>query len=211
MNMTRMFLSFFLTLILLCGIAHAIEPVRTWTASDGRTLEARMLSSQADTVTIMNTTGQTFVIPFSKLSEADVAYIKSTTSKASAPKHKGGWLEDFESAKEIAASEDKPILMLFTGSDWCPYCVKLEKNVLKEKEFKSYADEELVLMMVDFPRRKKQKRSLAEANKKLNQQYGIRGYPTLVLVDEKGKALSTFGYGGQDAEKFVESLKTKVK
>lgn len=184
--------------------------MRTWTSSDGRTLEARMLSSQKDSVTLMTTRGQTFIIPFTKLSEADVGYVKAGKAHAAAPKSEGGWLEDFESAKNIAAAEKKPILMLFTGSDWCPYCVKLEKNVLGTDAFEKFADEELVLMMVDFPRKKGQKRSVKKANAGLKNTYGIRGFPTLVLADAEGKALTKFGYGGQPAEKFIEEMKRKI-
>lgn len=191
-------------------VTHAIEPVRKWTSSDGRTFQGRMLSSQAESVTVMNQTGQTYVIPFPKLSAEDVEYVQSVKARGSAPAYNGGWLDDFEKAQKIAKAQRKPILMLFTGSDWCPYCVKLEGNVLDKTEFKSFADEELVLMMVDFPRRKKLPKSTLEANKKLSAEYGIRGFPRMVMLDKNGKTLSSFGYGGQDAEKFVAELKSRL-
>jgi thioredoxin-related protein len=188
----------------------AVEPVRTWTSADGRTLEARMLSSQPDSVTLMTTRGQTFILPFEKLSEEDVAYVKAGKARDAAPEGGGGWLEDFDAAKQIAAAGKKPILMLFTGSDWCPYCIKLEKNVLDTKAFETFADQELVLMMVDSPRKKSQKRSVKEANAQLKQAYGIKGFPTLVLVDAEGKTLSKFGYGGQSVEKFIEVMQGQM-
>jgi len=142
--------------LLFCMPNQAVEPVRTWTSRDGRTLEARMLSSQADSVTIMTTTGQTYIVPFEKLSEKDVAHVKGLKARADAPEDEGGWLEDFDAAKTIAAAEKKPVLMLFTGSDWCGYCINLENKVLSTKEFEAFAREELVLMMVDFPSGKSQ-------------------------------------------------------
>lgn len=169
-----------------------------------------MLSSQKDSVTIMTATGQTFILPFDKLSEEDVGYVKAGRARENAPKNEGGWLEDFEAAKKIAAAEKKPILVLFTGSDWCPFCIKLEKNVLDTDTFESFAKEELVRMMVDFPRKKRQKRSLKKANRALQKQYGVRGYPRIVLVDETGKKLSAFGYGGQPADKYVAYIKRKM-
>jgi len=195
--------------LLMCPLS-AVEPVRTWTSSDGRTLQARMLSSQEDSVTIMTTIGQTYVVPFEKLSESDVKYVKAKQVMAEMPEYEGGWLEDFEDAKTIAAAHKKPILMLFTGSDWCGYCINLENKVLSTKKFKAFAKEELVLMMVDFPARKAQKRSLKKANASLKNVYGVGGYPTMFLVDEKGKELSQFGYGGQSAEAFISLLKGKI-
>ena len=64
------------------------------------------------------------------------------------------WLTDYDQAVKTAKETKRPILMLFTGSDWCPYCVKLEKNVLSKTEFKKYAKDNLVLLYLDFPRRK---------------------------------------------------------
>ena len=207
------FIRAFLFLFLMLGAREvsAAEPVRTWTNPEGRSFEARMLSSAKDSVTVMTTPGLTYIIPFDKLSESDVAYVKSHANPVAAAKvSKGGWLEDVQAAKQAPSADGRPILMLFTGSDWCPPCRNLEETVLSKLEFQQFAEENLVLLVVDFPRRKKQDAEQKRHNFELQQQYGISGYPTLVMTDAEGKTLSKFGYGGQKSGDFVAMLKKKV-
>ncbi len=119
----------------------------------------------------------------------------------------GGWDDDFEAAKSTAAKDKKVILLDFTGSDWCGWCMKLDKEVFSKKDFKDYAKENLVLVTVDFPHGKRQTKKLKDQNEALAKQYGADGYPTIVLVDAEGKKLATTGYQEGGAEKYVEHLK----
>ncbi len=107
------------------------------------------------------------------------------------------WLTDLDKAKARAAAEKKHVLINFTGSDWCTFCIKLQKEVFSTPEFAEYAQKHLVLVEIDFPRKKEQQPELKKANKKHQEQYGVTGYPTLILLDSSGKQVGKkVGYGG---------------
>ena len=107
------------------------------------------------------------------------------------------WLTDLDQAKARAAAEKKHVLLNFTGSDWCVFCIKLQKEVFSKPEFAEYAQKHLVLVEIDFPRKKDQPPELKKANKKLQDQYKITGFPTLILLDSQGKQVGKkVGYGG---------------
>lgn len=117
------------------------------------------------------------------------------------------WLTDFEAAKAQARSENKVLMMNFTGSDWCPPCMMLEKQVFSKPEFADYAAKHLVLLEVDFPRRKELPPEQQEANTKLAQEYGIEGFPTVIVFDANAKPLGQFGYvQGISVDKVIEVL-----
>ncbi len=117
------------------------------------------------------------------------------------------WLTDFEAAKKQAAAESKPMFVLFTGSDWCPWCIKLERELLSSKAFGQYAKDSLVLVMVDFPRGKELTPEQTAANRKLSEQYDVSGFPTVLLMNAEGKVIGKSGYKKTSPEKYVESLK----
>lgn len=112
-----------------------------------------------------------------------------------APAHaKTDWLDDFEEAQEQAKSEDKLLLVDFTGSDWCSWCIKLDKEVFSKPEFQEYAEENLVLMEADFPRGKKLDEATRRQNEELASKYGVEGFPTLLVFSSEGKKLGELGY-----------------
>lgn len=119
-----------------------------------------------------------------------------------------GWLTDFEKAKAQAKAENKHILIDFSGSDWCGWCIKLDKEVFQKDEFKKYADEKLVLMLADFPSDKsKQSEETVKQNEKLAKEFGVRGFPTVFVLAPDGSTVGKTGYqaGGPDA--YIEHLK----
>ena len=119
-----------------------------------------------------------------------------------------GWLTDYEAAKKQAKEENKPILINFTGTDWCGWCIKIEKEIFSKEEFKTYAKENLILMEVDFPEKKKQNDEVKAQNKKLDKEFKIEGYPTIFLIDAEGKKLSEdIGYRKGGAQAYVDHLK----
>ncbi len=117
------------------------------------------------------------------------------------------WKTDFTAAKTEAKRDGKPILLDFTGSDWCGWCVKMKKDVLNEKAFKDFSDKSLVLVEVDFPQKKAQTAALKKANSALQDKYKVGGFPTFVLINADGKELGRHeGYlkGGPAA--FIQKI-----
>ena len=104
----------------------------------------------------------------------------------SAGKGSGIWQTDYKQALAQAAQEKKRVLLDFTGSDWCPYCIQMDKEVLTRPEFKAFAAHKLILVKLDFPRRKQIPPAEAEQNQKLQQEFAIEGFPTYVLLDPAG-------------------------
>lgn len=118
------------------------------------------------------------------------------------------WHTDLDKAAAISTTTKKPLLLFFTGSDWCGWCIKLQKEVLHTPEFDAWAKENVVLLELDFPRRTKLDPKIAEQNMQLQQAFKVRGYPTVWLVqlvpgDNKVNfsALGSTGYvaGGPSA------------
>lgn len=122
------------------------------------------------------------------------------------------WLSDYNKAVAQAKSGNKYILLDFTGSDWCPWCIRMDKEVLNTKAFEDYADKNLVLMLVDFPQNKQLPQEVQNQNNDLQKKYGADGFPTFVLVDKDGKVLGQqVGYleGGPSA--FIAKLDSMKK
>jgi thioredoxin-related protein len=112
-----------------------------------------------------------------------------------------GWTDNFEQAKATAAADGKDLLVDFTGSDWCGWCIKLDTEVFQKDTFKSEAPKEFVLVALDYPRDKsKVSEETTKQNSTLKDEYGIRGYPTIYLMDESGRPYARTGYqaGGPD-------------
>lgn len=122
------------------------------------------------------------------------------------------WLTSLPEAQKKAKAEKKLVLMDFTGSDWCGWCIKLKKEVFDTKEFADYAKTNLVLVEVDFPMRKEQSSEIKEANAALQKKYAVRGYPTLVVLDSEGNQVGQLGYQPGGPKPFITRLsKLKVK
>jgi protein disulfide-isomerase len=121
----------------------------------------------------------------------------------------GTWLTDLPKAQEKAKAEKKMVLVDFTGSDWCPPCKALHKNILSSPEFLSYAKDNLVLVEIDFPNSKPQSDELKKANKELAKKHAIKAYPTVIVFDSNGKeVLKDVGYDGKGkAADYVTKLK----
>lgn len=117
------------------------------------------------------------------------------------------WETNIDAAKKRSADEGKPILVDFTGSDWCGWCIRLKDEVFSKDEFKAYAGENLVLLEIDFPRRTELPREQAVHNQQLMQQYGVRGFPTILLIDKDGEVLGRTGYRPGGPEAYVDHLK----
>jgi thioredoxin-related protein len=124
------------------------------------------------------------------------------------------WLDSLDAAKEIAAREDKLILLNFSGSDWCGPCIKMKKEVFENEAFLSIASNELVLVRADFPRSKKNKLPIEQQkrNDALAEEYNPLGkFPYTVLLDATGKVLKAWdGYTFASQDTFIRGLTSEV-
>jgi len=112
------------------------------------------------------------------------------------------WLTDYAEAKAKAKSDNKLVLLEFTGSDWCGYCKRMQAEIFSKPQFQDYAAKNLVLVELDFPRAKPQSDAVRRQNMKLASEYEIEGFPTLIVLSPEGKRVANFfGYieGGPDA------------
>ena len=116
------------------------------------------------------------------------------------------WLTDFKSAQAQARAEKRILLINFTGSDWCPPCIMLHRQVFSQPEFADYAAKHLVLLEVDFPHGKAQSDAQKMANGKLADRFGIDGFPTVVLLDSSGKKIGELGYMPGGPKAFIAAL-----
>jgi protein disulfide-isomerase len=117
------------------------------------------------------------------------------------------WLTDLPQAQAQAKTENKIVLMDFTGSDWCGWCIKFKKEVFDTQEFQDYAAKNVVLVELDYPRKKEQSAELKKANAALKDKYGISGYPTLIVLDKNGKEIGKqVGYEEGGPKAFIAKL-----
>ncbi len=175
---------------------------RAWTNSEGVSIDAELVSSEGENVTLRLRSGKVTTFPQSKLSTGDQDFIKANkeakpaaasaeTKPVVEANRKAKWLTKMDKAQEQSKETGLPILVLFTGTSWCPYCIKLEKEVFSKSDFKTFADQNLVLLVLDYgpggtPNNKK--------DEKLAKDYGVTGYPTYFLTDATGKQLAKGGF-----------------
>jgi protein disulfide-isomerase len=128
------------------------------------------------------------------------------------------WETNMEQASQIAIKTKKPLLMFFTGSDWCGWCIRLQNEVLKKPEFAAWAKENVVLLELDYPRRTPQLPEIQKQNMELQQMFEVRGYPTIWLANPSKKdgktnleKLGSTGYVAGGPEKWLETANQILK
>lgn len=120
---------------------------------------------------------------------------------------KPGWSVNQAQALAKAKTEKKMVLMDFTGSDWCGWCIKMDKEIFSTPEFQKYAQANLVLVELDFPHKKQLPPATKQQNDALAKQYGVDGFPTTVVLDSEGKTVKVFGgYVEGGATAFIATL-----
>jgi thioredoxin-related protein len=126
------------------------------------------------------------------------------------------WETDFKKASSVAKASGKYMLLDFSGSDWCGWCIRLEKEVFSQDAFKDFAKENLVCVLVDFPRAKEQSKELKQQNMDLARKYDIKGYPTVIILSPDGEPVAKTGYlqGGpweyaRHLKKIIEDFREK--
>lgn len=119
-----------------------------------------------------------------------------------------GWHTDLDKALELAKKEKKALLVEFTGSDWCPPCIAMRKNVFSKKDFVDAASKDFILVELDFPRGDQE---LKKKNDPYAKQYNIEGFPTVILMDHDGKEFTRFFASEHPTtEKFLAHLKAAL-
>ena len=192
---------------------------RNWTNTDDQILNAELVKIETDTVLFRLRNGGMVTYSKSKLSQADRTYlidhpVVSPTAKLETaakpptqaatptldPKRKAKWLTRMSKAQDEAKETGLPILVLFTGTSWCPYCIKLEAEVFSKKEFSAYANQSLVLLKFDFG----SGGTASRDQKEIQADFGVKGFPTYFLIDAKGTHLGRGGYhDGINPETFI--------
>lgn len=120
------------------------------------------------------------------------------------------WEDNLETALQKAKAENKAVLVNFTGSDWCQWCIKLSDEVFSKSEFEDYADENLILVRLDFPRSIEQSAETKAYNNQLAQKYGVQGFPTVLLFNSSGNLVKTTGYLPGGPVTYVDHLKNSL-
>jgi protein disulfide-isomerase len=128
------------------------------------------------------------------------------------------WHTDVSKASEIALKEKKPMMMFFTGSDWCGWCIRLQKEVFKTPEFEKWAKNNVILVELDYPRRTPQAEEIKAQNQQLQAMFRVQGYPTIWFVNPEKKAetmnlngLGNTGYVAGGPEKWLAVANSFIK
>lgn len=117
-----------------------------------------------------------------------------------------GWESDFKKASARAKAEGKYMLIDFSGSDWCGWCIKLDKEVFSQQVFKDYAKDHLVLLLVDWPQRTPDSKEVQARSRPLMEKFGIDSFPTVILLDPNGEPVDKTGYRPGGAEAYIEYI-----
>ncbi|MFT0713634.1 thioredoxin family protein [Flagellimonas lutimaris] len=119
------------------------------------------------------------------------------------------WQTNFEKAKDLAQKDNRNIVLVFQGSDWCAPCIKLDREVWSKDDFKKLAKDHFVMLKADFPRRKKNQlpEEQEARNKTLAAKYNPKGYfPYVVVLDPSGKILGQTGYEKMGPKAYFNKL-----
>ena len=120
------------------------------------------------------------------------------------------WEENLETALQKAKAENKAVLVNFTGSDWCQWCIKLSDEVFSKSEFEDYAENNLILVRLDFPRSIEQSAETKKYNNQLAQRYGVQGFPTVLLFNSQGQMVLQTGYQPGGPVTYISHLKNSL-
>jgi thioredoxin-related protein len=202
----------------LLSVASILLPTtleaRSWKeAGSDRSLEGEYARTEGDLVVIVRPNSTSVKVPLAKLSDEDKKFVTEQAAAKPDPVTADvfKWETDLDVAKKRAKDENKEILVDFTGSDWCGWCIRLKKEVFDQPEFQEYAKKHLIMVELDFPRKKKLPAKEMAQNEKLSQEFKVEGFPTVLLLNERGKEIGRTGYQKGGPASYVEHLKGLLK
>ncbi|MCK4998791.1 MAG: thioredoxin family protein [Anaerohalosphaera sp.] len=155
-----------------------------------------------------NPTDETIPEPKVEVEKAAVTEpAKEPVAETEPAAEKDIWIQDYEKAIKLAADQGKDIIMDFTGSDWCGWCIKLDKEVFTQQTFIDEIPKKFVLLKLDYPRNKSiLTEEVIAQNKDLKNKYSVSGFPTIFVTDAAGKPYAKTGYQKGGPEKYIEHL-----
>jgi protein disulfide-isomerase len=127
--------------------------------------------------------------------------------KSVAAEQSGLWQSDYDAALKQAAAENKYVLVDFSGSDWCGWCIKLDEEVFSKPEFIEYTKTNLICVLVDFPRGKELPKAQKDTNQALLEKFQVQGFPTVLILNPQGRVIKRDGYQPGGPAKYVEFIK----
>jgi thiol:disulfide interchange protein len=119
---------------------------------------------------------------------------------------KNHWLTNFAEAQKTAQTTNHPILLDFTGSDWCPWCIKQDKEIYESDQFAAFASQNLILVKLDFPQSHPQPPEEAKQNDALQKKYQVEGFPTTIVLSPQGSVLGRFEGFQESSSVFIPKL-----
>ncbi len=149
---------------------------------------------------------------FSKSKTCKALLALLTLSAFAASAFSANWSENYDESVKKAREANKPLFILFTGSDWCPPCIQLERRVLASDTFSKFAEENLVLMKADFPRAP-QNEAIKQQNLKLRDQFQVEGYPTVFVLNASSGDIyfKQSAFRGQTPQQYVNEIKSAIR
>jgi protein disulfide-isomerase len=121
------------------------------------------------------------------------------------------WHQTWDAAAKEAKKTKKPILANFTGSDWCGWCIRLDKEVFSTPAFAAWAKKNVVLLELDYPRSKKQPAAIVQQNNELARKYQVPGYPTVLFLKDNGAVIGDYGYDSGGPAIWTKRAETIIK
>ncbi len=121
------------------------------------------------------------------------------------------WQTDYSKAVQQAKSESKPILLFFTGSDWCGWCKKLDNEVFKSPDFANRMADKMIFVDLDFPMSSNQSPQVKQQNEQLKNKYHINGFPTVIVLDPNENVLGKTGYKAGGAKAYADHLSNIIR
>ncbi len=127
-------------------------------------------------------------------------------AQSAGSKSEDTWTSDYTAALKRAQETGRYVLVDFTGSDWCGWCIRLVNEVFSKSEFNEFSAENLINVEIDFPRQKELSKDAQKKNEELAQKYNIRGFPTIVILSPEGELVQRTGYRRGGVEAYVKHL-----